>query len=381
MERLGMKGWEPQLPSTFPIERLHRDAVREGERRRHRRRRRYRGVVSGACAVLLIGTAVLIAARQERGTQVSAGPGPTELPAASPTGEADVSSETAPPTAAATNGKIAFIRRTGPEDPAPKIFVMEEDGSGQTMIAETTRASDLTWSPDGRRLAFQDVGGIYVVDVDGSGERKLPTGSDADQWPSWSPDGTKLAVRGLDGHEGGIYVVNVDGTGRRRLTDGPMDGHPAWSPDGQRIAFSRTVDGGDDIYIMNADGSAQRRLTRLAGFEDAPTWSPDGRKIAFRHNETISVIAVNGGEVQELATPGGVAAANPEGRGANKFASVRGTPATPEWSPDGQKIAFALYQSGEHCTIWIMNGDGSGEVQLTNNRTCDHDPAWQRVPS
>jgi hypothetical protein len=253
-----MKGWEPQLPRTFPMEHLFGEAVREAARRRHRRRRRYQVALSGACAVLLIGSAVLVADGDGRSARVSTGPGPKESTAASVGGEANGSSELTQSSAVATNGKIAFIRRVGPEDPAPKIFVMNEDGSGQTMIAETTRASSLTWSPDGTRLAFEDVGGIYVVEADGTGEKKVP-GSDADQTPSWSPDGTQLAVRGLDRTEGGIYVVNVEGDGRRRLTAEAMDGHPAWSPDGKRIAYSSGVGNGDDIYIMNADGSAKRR--------------------------------------------------------------------------------------------------------------------------
>ncbi len=214
---------------------------------------------------------------------MTAGPGPTALPAVPTTEGADVSTETAPSTA--TNGKIAFMRRTGPEDPAPKIFVMNHDGSGQTMMAETTRASGLQRSPGGTRLAFEDVGGIYVVDADGSEERKLPTGSDADQWPSWSPDGTKLAVRGLDGPQDGIYVVNVDGTGRRRLTDGAMDRHPAWSPDGQRIALTRADAEGDDIYIMNADGNAQTRLT--SGQPRGPRRREAGRRARDARHSTV----------------------------------------------------------------------------------------------
>jgi TolB protein len=250
---------------------------------------------------------------------------------------------------------------------------MNEDGSDQTMIAETTRGGSLTWSPDGTKLAFYDVGGIYTINADGSGERRVPTTTGSDQWPSWSPDGTRLAVRNGEGTDG-IDIVNVDGSGRRRLVIG-RSGWPAWSPDGTRIAYSA----GRELHVVNADGGGRRKLTH-GGFDDAPSWSPDGRSIAYRHNDTIAVITVDGGDPRPLASPGGTALANPNGQGANKLAAGRGSPATPQWSPDGRKIVYALYLTGEACSIWIMNADGSGQTPLTDSRTCDHDPAWQPIP-
>ncbi len=359
-----MKGWEPQLPTSFPLDRVYRKAVREGLRRRGRRRRLYQGAVTAVCALVVVGAGLVAANREDRAGQIQAGPVPS--------GPLQVG----PPLLNRVNGKIAFIRRTGPQDPAPKIYVMNEDGTGQTMIAETTQGGHLTWSPDGTMLAFDDVGGIYVVGADGTGERRISTGPGRDQTPAWSPDGTTIAVRSLDGMAGGITLINVNGGGRRQLTDNLMDGMPAWSPDGRMIAFARNT----DIYVMNADGSGQRRFTNLEGFEDAPTWSPDGRRIAFRHNSTISVADVDGGRARQLASPGGTGMVDPSGRGANKLAVGRGDPDGPRWSPDGTKLVYALWQSAESCSIWVMSADGGEQRPLTDNQTCDHDPAWQPLP-
>jgi Tol biopolymer transport system component len=58
-----------------------------------------------------------------------------------------------------------------------------------------------------------------------------------------------------DDGEGDIYIMNADGSGERRLTDNPAyDGWPAWSPDGSRITFMSTRSGNPDLYVMDADG-------------------------------------------------------------------------------------------------------------------------------
>lgn len=74
-----------------------------------------------------------------------------------------------------------------------------------------------------------------------------------------------------------VYVMNADGSGQRRLARGGSQ--PQWSPDGREIAFVSERDGNPDIYVMNADGSEQRNLTRGAGRrESRPVWSAAQKK-------------------------------------------------------------------------------------------------------
>ncbi|MSO87856.1 MAG: hypothetical protein EXQ71_10110 [Acidimicrobiia bacterium] len=72
-----------------------------------------------------------------------------------------------------------------------------------------------------------------------------------------------------------IWVINADGTGDTQLTFGVSgsNAYPSWSPDGTRIAFSSDRDGNFEVYVINADGTDQTRVTTTAGGESsAPAW-------------------------------------------------------------------------------------------------------------
>jgi Tol biopolymer transport system component len=139
--------------------------------------------------------------------------------------------------------RIAYRAQRPPA--APDIYVMNADGSGQRRLASGLSPA---WSPDGAMIAYgDDQGGISVMRPDGSASRRVP-GTEQGEYPSWSPDGAKLAFMAhrekASAANFEIYVVNLDGTGLKRLTNAPgEDGWPAWSPDGARIVFASQRDG------------------------------------------------------------------------------------------------------------------------------------------
>lgn len=204
---------------------------------------------------------------------------------------------------------------------------------------------------------------IYIMDADGSHVTRLtgPPGTSA--YPAFSPDGTRIAFMSDPGGSMKIYgpkwaflpllreaiqiyMMNVDGSNVTRLTNLPgANLFPTFSPDGTKIAFvSQSVDTADIIHVMNVDGSNVIRLTTTPEGSFSPTFSPDGRKIAFTslRDDQIYLVNADGTNVARLANLA---------EGANELA----------FSRDGTKIVFA----SSHGQIYVMNADGTRATRLT----------------
>ncbi len=217
--------------------------------------------------------------------------------------------------------RIVFL--SARHDPSPafpdlkyEIYVVNVDGSGLKRLTETEEAEDHpAWSPDGSRIIFDadyDRDGyyeIYSMDEDGSNLTRLTFDQANDQFADWSPDGEQIAYSSYRNGNWDIYVMDADGSNPRQLTNSPdWELFPAWSPDGSRIAFNglRPGSGNTDIYVMNRDGSNVLQLTDSAGFDENPVWSPDGTRIAFQTardgNFELYVMNADGSDQHPLAS-------------------------------------------------------------------------------
>jgi WD40 repeat protein len=221
-------------------------------------------------------------------------------------------------------------------------------------------------------------GPIYVVHPDGNGLRYLTTGMD----PAISPDGQWVAFTRWDGQQNGItgslWVINVDGTGERQVMSGAYQPKsPAWSADGQQIIISMQHGGTvDDTWTCMVNGKpvetpqpidGQRCMPQRAdpfwglrvvtvadgAYEDVqydmhsfgPTWNPvNAWHVIYRGDRGITSLDLNLGTTW-------VVKANGLHRG-------------PTFSPDGTKIATTFKQNYQW-EVHVMNVDGSGEVRLT----------------
>ena len=179
----------------------------------------------------------------------------------------------------------------------PEIFVAPVDGTGAAQVGDPVlEGADPAWSPDGARIAFRGGSndldrGVYVMNRDGSGARRLSTyvaGVSLYSYvrPTWSPNGHEIAFARLMREEGlsAVWIVDVD-TGLERMIS-PDDGDsqfPAWSPDGDRLAYMSYTSDTAQFVVAGADGSDPVVLEPFAGW--APTWSPDGRHLVGRNDD------------------------------------------------------------------------------------------------
>lgn len=273
-------------------------------------------------------------------------------------------------------GKIAYA---GVTDGGSNIWVMEADGSNKTKITTSGQDNYPAWSPDGTKITFtsQRLGGngdIFVMNSDGSNQINLTSNFTNNRQGSnfqskWSPDGTKLAfVSNRDGNAE-IYVMNSDGSIQVNLTrNAAEDTYPTWSPDGTKIAFVslRSGDPIYQIYVMNADGSGQTNITNNRTYNQYPAWSPDGSRIAYITSAGIYVMNSDGTGQTKV---GGIVN--------DSFPSYSRWPA---WSPDGTRIVFSNNRYFLQDDIYVMNADGSNVTQLTTNPVDDYQPSWQPPP-
>lgn len=186
--------------------------------------------------------------------------------------------------------------------------------------------------------------GIYVISPDG-GKAELVVSVPGALQVEWSPDGERIAFLSVTSEDeelfepfsalrfhAFLYTVKPDGSDLVRHGAYPIAMGFSWSPDGRRVAFASALEtgGSTSIYVAELDGGEWRKLTDVEGNHMFPEWSADGEMIAF---------AARRGDATSLRV------VTPDGREERAVVEVTGSRAyrmfRPVWAPVGRMVAFA----------------------------------------
>jgi len=217
---------------------------------------------------------------------------------------------------------------------------------------------------------------IYITDVYGGHMTHLTKNNWLDFNPAISNNGTKLAfVSDRDGNRE-IYTVDLiwmdgytqwEGRNLNNITQtASHDWTPKFSPNNEKILYTTYFPSADnyDVFIMNADGSDKQNLTNSPYYEKNPQFSPDGSFIIFQawQQGTMEIFFSNLLEANIINLTKNTVTHDIIPKG-NAF------------SPDGQKIVFTS-ERNRNKNIYIMNSDGTDQIQLTDHSASDYEPVF-----
>lgn len=299
------------------------------------------------------------------------------------------------------------------------FLVLSSNALAQDQPFSRMDVFDLQWvqdpqiSPDGDRIVYARRGmdimkdrrtsGLWIINSDGTGHRKLTSRTKGESSPKWSPGGGRIAFTSSEEDHGAelfIHWVESGKTARiSQLERSP--GGLSWSPDGNQIAFSMKVPepsptlvsppskpegaewadaprvtkrlnyeqdgsgyiepGFSHLFVVNADGGAIRQLTKDNYHHNSkPIWTPDGKHLLFSanrradwernyRNSEIYSLSLETGEITELT-------------------DRNGPDYSPAISPDGETVAYLGYedkvQTYQVTKLWLMDRDGSNKREL-----------------
>jgi serine/threonine protein kinase len=259
------------------------------------------------------------------------------------------------------------------------------DDTPKKLVSAVTEIKNTVWHPDNQRILYSSpVDGtfqIFVTDINAA-PPKQATFAERDGFVlDVSSDGTKI-LYGSAKEESDIWGVNLK-EAKEFIVASDINSE-LWanvSPGGKTIAYQsiKNLSQGNKLFngtILTKTLNSDEPPTELVANSFLPVWSPDGQQIAFMQvlgkKYQIEIIKAAGGGQKHLTT-GGIVPINNTLLPYNRIQTSDFS-----WSPDSAKIAYISERSGQY-NIWLVNADGSNDVQLTSNNDSNlnlYCPLW-----
>ena len=180
-----------------------------------------------------------------------------------------------------TDGKKLFV--VGKQSRAEVVRYDARSGQFLPYLSGIS-AGGLSFSRDGKWVAYvaYPEGTLWRSNVDGSERLQLTNASPAASYPSWSPDGRRIAITAvMSGKPETILIVSADGGSAEELPTGELNAlSPTWSASGDEIYFCETDVAGTTVSTsIKSFDFKTKRVASLPGSEGmyGPAISPDGR--------------------------------------------------------------------------------------------------------
>ena len=338
-----------------------------------------------------------LATQQEPGVTLPApspgSPGPSTTVQAPSKGGSSTTAR--PATAPSSSTSTTAVAAVSVGISGPGLYVVNADGTQPRKLVGSL--GQFSWSPDGTRLAYGDGGDLIVVRADGTGRTTLPAQGALS--PAWSPDGSRISYARSGG---GVYVVRGDGSRPATLVD-PHAHLTAWTPDGRIVVITTPLSGFSSVVIYD-DAGGRRVIAADANTIVQPAPSPDGRLVAYMSNRVL-VAGIDGSGSRPLTemccgseSVGSPLRWSPDSRlvafidqGDVKVVGSDGSrervlvprATSPDWSPDGRRLAVADQQRTRadgliHMTLGVVDADGSNRrtVLDAGQKLSVHEPQW-----
>jgi Tol biopolymer transport system component/DNA-binding winged helix-turn-helix (wHTH) protein len=275
-------------------------------------------------------------------------------------------------------------------------------------------ADAAAFAPNGQKIAIGWNNALYVVNSDGTDQRKIAQLSGAASSIRWSPDGKRLRLTIMDPKtlRSSLWELFTDGTTLHEILRGwnpaPDECCGGWSSDGRWYVFQSTRDGRSDIWALPEpsgliDGKPGEPIQLTAGPINslAPGMSTDGRKLYMigqqlrgelnRYDARLKqfVPYLNGvsAEFLNFSRDGKWMAyvsfpdhllwrCNVQGDHCLQMTGPEMQPAAPRWSPDSTRIAFFDASSGKPFKLFIVSANGGSPLAVVDEPWNEIDPNW-----